>query len=157
MAWTRRQVLAGAAATAGALAMGGLPLAAWLVDEDAVILAAVDALFPPGDGFPTGAEVDAAANARTYLAKLPAQTRLEARGLLRLIELGAAARAGGRFTRLSREERQSYLTNLGQAGFVGDRLMAHSIKQICAVAYWQHPRTWDALGYDGPLVGRRAP
>ncbi len=150
----RRTFLFGALGAGALTAIGAVPFA--LVDEDAVLLAAIDAIFPPLEGMPTGAEVDAAAAFRRYIANLPTRTRFEARGLLRAIEVGAAATTGSRFTVLDRDGRTVFLEGLLD-GVFPQRLLANGLKQVCAVAYWQHPRTWTALAYDGPLVGRSAP
>ena len=105
---------------------------------------------------PTGAEVDAAGAFRRYVAKLPVRTQLEAHGLLRAIEVGALATTGTRFTVHDRTGRQAFLEGLLDGAFP-QRLLANGLKQVCAMSYWQHPRTWAVLAYDGPLVGRSAP
>lgn len=149
---TRRGFGFGLLGSTALLAAGALPLA-WSVDEDAVLIVAILTLYPPADGRPSPTDVDAPGNLRAYLAKVPPGTAWEARGLLRLIEWGALS-AGGRFTHLDEAARLAYLSGLATSRLYPERLMAHSLKQLCAVAYWQHPKTWVYLGYDGPLVGR---
>ena len=150
----RRTFLFGAFGAGALTALGALPFA--LVDEDVVLLAAIDAIFPPLPGMPTGADIDAPAAFRRYLTNLPLRTQFEAHGLLRAIEVGALATTGTRFTALARDGRVAFLEGLLDGAFP-QRLLANGLKQVCSVAYWQHPRTWTVLGYDGPLVGRSAP
>jgi hypothetical protein len=36
------------------------------------------------------------------------------------------------------------------------RIVYRAIRELCASAYYNDERVWPMLGYDGPLVGRRA-
>ena len=131
------------------------PAALWVVvDEDALVLALCDALFPPIGGLPTAAEVDAPARVRAYLDALPARTRWEARGALRLVEGRTLATHGAPFSALTREDREQVLIAMAGSALLPERLLAQAVKQLCAMGYWQAPETWAHLGYDGPWVGR---
>lgn len=157
MALSRRRFGAGLAGAVGLALVGGAPLAWFAVDEDRVFLAAVGALFPASDGLPSAEEVDAVGAMRIWVGKMPARMRLEVRGLLRAIEFGSVPGYGSRFTRLDEAARTAFLDGLGGSDRFAERLLAHGLKQLCAAAYWQNPKTWAFLGYDGPLVGRAAP
>lgn len=151
---TRRAFGFGLLGTAALVVAGGVPLAWRAIDEDRVILAAVEALFPPLDGLPTGVEVDVPGAVRAYLAHMPADIRLQARGLLRLVEVGPLVSHGAAFSALPVADRAAFLDDLAGSSRYPQRLIAHSLKQMCAMGYWQHAATWAHLGYDGPLVGR---
>jgi hypothetical protein len=153
MALTRRAFGFGLLGTLALGVLGGLPLAWASVDEDRVLYAAIEALFP-GEGLPSPADVDAGGNLRRYLAELPEDVSLQARGLLRLVEGLPLTSRGAPFSSLPVRERTAVLEELSASSLLPRRLVAHSLKQLCAMSYWQHPKTWAHLGYDGPLVGR---
>lgn len=141
----------------GALAALALasPPALWVaVDEDALILALCDALFPPVGAMPTAVSLDVPARVRAYLAQLPARTRWEARGAFRLVEGRTIATHGAPFSALPREAREAVLIGMAGSDLLPERLLAQAVKQLCAMGYWQAPETWAHLGYDGPWVGR---
>jgi hypothetical protein len=133
-----------------AIVAAGAPILWSIVDEDAVIRAATRTLFPPTDGSVDPDTLDVPGAIRRYLAVLPERQRWEARGLLRLIELGAVP--GARFSRLTDAERTAALEAMAAASLAHRRLLVGSLKQLCAMGYWQHPETWAFLGYEGPTV-----
>lgn len=150
---TRRQLGLG---LAGALALTavGVPIALvqpWS-DAERLLIAALEALFPATTDLPSPADIGAPAAVRAYLAKMPRRTRLEARGLLAVVE-GATLPTHGRvFSRLDVAERTAVLARWSASDVMARRMIAHSLKQLCAMGYWQHPATWAHLGYDGPLL-----
>lgn len=136
------------------LAIGSPPALWTAVDEEVLILALCDALFPPTGGLPTAAAVGAPARVQAYLAALPVRTRWEARGALRLVEARTLGSHGAPFSTLPREAREAALLALAGSELLPERLLAQAVKQLCAMGYWQAPETWAYLGYDGPWVGR---
>lgn len=154
MALTRRAFGLGVLGTLGLLC-AGVPIAWTAVDEARFLDAAVDAFFPPDDGLPTATEVGAAAAIARYLARLPTEVAWQARGLFRVVEYSTLPTHGARFSSLDRAARTEVLAAMASSDLAGRRLLAQALKETCAMGYWQHDATWGALGYDGPLVGRR--
>ena len=154
MALSRRAFGFGVFGTASLLVLGGLPLGWMLVDELRFLDAAVEACFPPVPGLPTAAEVGASKAIQRTLEAVPASVALQARGLFRAIEGLPLLSHGKPFSSLSQPQRTAILQDLAESSLYPRRLLAHGLKQMCAMGYWQNPRTWSHLGYDGPLVGR---
>lgn len=158
----------GAGAAAGALLFGrtclydaddwdGQVLGEW---EAAVIAAAAMALIPnkpgelPSPG-PSGFEV--AHNVDRFLEGMPEMMLLEIHGMFGLIEhgtlLGGFAR---RFTRLDPAQGLECLMTLRAKG--GKFAQAFKgIRDLCLLGWYSDRRTWNRLGYDGPLLDRPAP
>jgi hypothetical protein len=149
---SRRVFGFGLLGTAGLLALG-VPFVA-RTDEDRFLEAALETLFPPGDGLPSAVELGAVSAIHAYLAELPWSSAWQARGLFRLLDTATFPGYGAMFSTLELEDRLAFLSDLAGSDLYPRRLMAHALKQICAVGYWQHPSTWGHLGYDGPTVGR---
>ena len=108
--------------------------------------------------FPPARELGVAARIDALIAALHPADRRELRGLLHLVEhgLGPWNGAASRFTRMGGAEQDAVLEAMGtgssgllRAGFEG-------LKSLVALAYFADERAWAAIGYDGPLVGRRA-
>ena len=166
---TRRKFLwIGGLGTAGALTIGrfgcyslerwdGVVLAKW---EAHTVAAAAEALIPdepsqwPASG-PSPMEV--AQNVDQFLQGMPRPMLREVRGLFGLIEHGTLL--GGRlsrFTRLSPDKRLDILVGLGDRGGLFAQVF-DGIRSLCFVGWYQDPRTWEAIGYDGPLFDRPPP
>ncbi len=156
---TRRRVMvAVGAAIAGGVALrvtGYPPLPGWKGEvlsawEAQVLGAAAEALLPPAATPAQIAEVAARVD-RLMVGWRPAMQR-EARGMLALIEHGTPlGRRLHRFTRLSLEERAAYLAGLEARG----GLLAHAyrgLRDLCMLALYQQPSSWDAIGYEGPKM-----
>lgn len=152
---TRRALLAGGVGAALWLRVGCYPsvptqnLASWEVE---VLRAAAEALLPPApiEGLvdSIGPRVDA------YLTTLPSGLRLEIHGLLIAVEQGTLLGLEAfRFTRLSPEDRATYLASLSDRGGYG-LLIYRSLRDLVYLAYYQQDAAWDGIGYGGPLVGR---
>lgn len=109
-----------------------------------------------GPGYPTADEVSAARFVDGLVARLDGETRLDLKRLLHLLEHGLPLRAGklGRFTRLSGEAQDAVLARMEQSEIGILRGAFESLKSLCLMAYFRDARTWGAIGYDGPLVGR---
>jgi D-cysteine desulfhydrase len=155
----RRRVLVGVAAAVGALALGvritgyedvaGLSvLSPW---EAQVLGAAAEALLPPGVDAATQADV--AARVDRYLVGMPPKVLRDVHAMLALIEHGTTPLGLRlhRFTALSRDEREAYLTGLAAHG--GLLAQAYdALRQLCMLGYYQRSSTWAAIGYEGPRV-----
>lgn len=151
-ALTRRRVL-------GLGLLSGLVLAAagaapfWTASERDVLSAALDRLFDPGDHTaPRPSEVDAVAAALAYLAQLPRREQRLCRGLFRSLEWECALTRGQRFTHMDPDAQDRVLQALATSALYPRRLSFLCLKQIGAMAYYQHRATWTHLGYPGPWV-----
>jgi hypothetical protein len=162
---SRRRFMLGAAAL-GALAAGGYRLVGyrhpanwsgrvlrdWEVD---VVVAAAAALIPdiPGGTWPSGPPPEELArNIDRYLLSLPPALLREIRGLLVFLEHGTwLTLHWPRFTRLSPTAAAAHLQRLHARAGV-QRLVVNGMRDLCMSAWYQDPRTWPALGYEGPMV-----
>ncbi len=151
---TRRRVLGlGLLSGLALLAAGSTPF--WSARERDILRAVIDRLFDPGEyQAPTPAQVDAVQAAETYLGHLPRRERLLCRGLIRTLEWGCLWTRGSRFTRLTAQDQDDVLADLETSRLYPRRLAFSSLKQIGAMAYYQHPSTWAHLAYPGPWVKR---
>ncbi len=161
----RRLLLGTAAATAAvgvAVRLGGygrLPgwqgrvLSRW---EAEVVAAAADALLPdvPGGPLHGPSPAEVAANVDRYLTGMPVAMLREVHAMFALVEHGTAL--GGRVRRMSRLPPDARLTFLrGLAALPAPAGAAwRGVRDLCLLAFYQDPRTWEALGYGGPWVPR---
>lgn len=176
-AWhlSRRRFIAASAAVLGGAALAGrgcfyaLPgdqkwsgrvLGEW---EAAVLIAAAGALVldAPGELSTRGGEAsEALVLARRvdgFLQGLPGPMLTEIHAMFGLIEHGTAL--GGhllRFTRLSPTERLGYLEKLKNLGSKFT-LAALGLRDLCLLGWYEDPRRWQKMGYDGPLLDRPRP
>lgn len=172
---SRRQFLGlGAASAAGLLITGRacfyedaatqtwspVTLADW---EFATLAAAAGALIPdapaelatPSPTRPSGAEVARVVDG--FLQGVPSSMLLEIHAMFGLIEHGTVLNGSIlRFTRLAPEKRLDYLLRLNDMGSKFGEAF-RGIRDLCLVGWYAHPKTWTALGYDGPLLERPAP
>jgi len=143
----------GLAGAAAALGLGLLPMAA--ADEDAVIDALLDALLGvEGTPAPAPAEVGSRRAFRAYIDGLPPGLRLQIRGLLRGLEWRALLTGGARLTAMDLDARRGLFTGMATSPLYPERLLAHAVRQLASLAYYQHRATWTRLGYPGPLLVR---
>jgi hypothetical protein len=127
----------------------------WLAGERELLEAVLDRLFDPGDHrAPTPSEVGAVDAAYGYLAQLPRREQWLCRGLFRSLEWECVWTRGSRFTRLDPSDQDRVLTRLAESPLYPRRLAFLSLKQIGAMAYYQHRETWGHLSYPGPWVDR---
>lgn len=105
---------------------------------------------------PTADEVDAALFVDGYVARLDEANREDLKKLLHLLEHALPLGTGrlSRFTRLDAPGQDAVLASMMTSSVGVLRGAFDSLKGLCAMAYWRDPRTWPAIGYDGPLVGR---
>jgi hypothetical protein len=105
-------------------------------------------------GFPRPSSLDAGAHAWAHAVHLPFTVRTQLRGLLRALQFGAVLTHGSRFTHLDPDQQTAVLQRLGDAEHWLPREALMGLKQLCAVGTFRHPRTWAAIGYDGPTIHR---
>jgi len=105
---------------------------------------------------PTSDEVDVAAFVDSYMRSMHPALRRDLVRMLAYVEHLAPIGAGysSRFTRLGATEQDAVLAaieasdrDLLRGGFV-------ALESLVFMGYYRDPRTWAAIGYDGPLVGR---
>lgn len=161
----RRQLMKGAAWVAGGVVLGarvgfypalpsfdGRVLADW---EAHVVAAAAEAIVPVGAGrMPTGASAEeVAANVDRFLEGMPSFAIAEVHGLMLLLEHGTGLDLDlPRFTRLTPPERLAFIERLHGMGSVFAQA-ARGIRDLCYLGFYQDPRTWPGLGYEGPTRG----
>jgi len=58
-----------------------------------------------------------------------------------------------RFTRLTVEERESFLNSLKKSG-TDLRLVYRTLRDLCMMGYYQMDVSWKEIGYPGPLVSK---
>lgn len=113
-------------------------------------------LRPDADDLPTPEELDVALAIDDLVARLDPANRADLRRLLHLLEHALPLASGyvTRFTRLDVAGRDDVLRRMSEHGTLLLRGGFAALKSLCAMAYFSSPRTWGAIGYDGPLVNR---
>lgn len=113
---------------------------------------------PDADDLPTPEELEVAIAIDDLVARLDPANRADLRRLLHLLEHALPLLSGhvSRFTRLDGQARDHVLRAMSESGTLLLRGGFAALKSLCAMAYWSSPRTWGAIGYDGPLVDRPA-
>lgn len=163
MSTTRRRLLQGGVVGAAALTAGSalrwlnggydsaVAVVALSAKEAVVVAALVDALFAADGAYPGGADLGVVARVDEELFSQTAATRDDLQAALQLLE-HAPPFFGvlGRFSSLSREKRSAVFTTLLQRGPDVVVQACAGLKQLCSIAYYAHPLTWAAIGYDGP-------
>jgi hypothetical protein len=135
----------------------GLVLGEW---EASVLAAAAMALIPDTPGKrsrpgPSGPEV--AQNVDRFLVGMPKSMLLEIHGMFGLIEHATLLNGSVlRFTRLDPTAQRDFLLQLRDMGSKFGQAFK-GVRDLCLVGWYQDNRTWEAIGYDGPLVRRPAP
>jgi hypothetical protein len=110
-----------------------------------------------GSGPGVGTEdVDVAAYVDRFIAGLDPDMQGQLRLLFRVFEHGTYLfdLRRRRFTRLDPEEQDRYLEGWMRSTLGARRLVFRGLKALAALGYYRDPRTWSALGYDGPWLGR---
>lgn len=102
--------------------------------------------------------VDVAAEVDRLAARMGGSVRRDIRWMLRIFEHGTHLfdLKGKRFTRLARDDQERYLRGWMESSLGARRMVFRALKLLAALGYYGLPQTWDAIGYDGPWVGRRA-
>jgi hypothetical protein len=102
------------------------------------------------DGVDVGLFVD------RFVADFDRDLRRQVRLALRVFEHGTHVfdLKRVRFTALSAEERERYLYGWMDSSIGARRVVFHALKALAALGYYSQPTTWQAIGYDGPWIGR---
>jgi hypothetical protein len=90
------------------------------------------------------------------LADLPATSQGQARLMFRVVEHGTHLfdLKSRRFTRLAPADQNAYLRGWMESSLGARRLIFRALKTLAALGYYARPESWDAIGYDGPWLGR---
>jgi hypothetical protein len=172
---SRRRFLRLGLAGAAALAVGGI--FAWqttgyevpvdterrlraLSPKEYLIVAALAARILRTDArdLPTSAELDVALFIDGMVARLDAANRRDFSSLLQLLEHAMPRGSGhaSRFTRLDGDAQDAVLSAMMTSSVGLVRGAFEALKSLCVMGYFRDARTWAALGYDGPTLGRPA-
>ncbi len=172
IALSRRRVLAFGAGGAALLAVGGALSWVALGDEIgpddvpigltrkelAVVRAVVDAVVPAGDGLPSGLELGVHQRIDEEVWAAPDPVRADLKAALHLLEhLPPLFGFAGRFSALSRADRQACFARMLTAGPTPVVQAAVGLKQMCHLFTYVCDATWAGIGYDGPWVRRAVP
>lgn len=108
------------------------------------------------DDLPLPEEVEAAFTIDLLVAQLDADNRRDLLRLLHALEhvLPLSTGVASRFTRASGEQKDAILRAMSEHDVGLLRGAFNALKSLCVMAYFSHPLTWGAIGYDGPLVAR---
>jgi len=103
-------------------------------------------------------QVDVGRNVDALVAPLDADLRSQLRSALRVFEHGTYLfdLRRKRFTSLTPEQQQQYLAGWMNSTLGIRRTVFRVLKALVAAGFYQDPRTWAAVGYDGPWLGRIA-
>jgi len=103
-------------------------------------------------------QVDVGRNVDALVASLDADLRSQLRSALRVFEHGTYLfdLRRKRFTGLAPEQQQQYLAGWMNSTLGIRRTVFRVLKALVAAGFYQDPRTWPAVGYDGPWLGRIA-
>ena len=106
--------------------------------------------------YPAPEELEVASQIDVFVARLDDANRRDLRSLIHLVEHALPLSAGfaRRFTRLSGAEQDQVLEAMETSSVGLLRGAFNALKALCVMAFFSHPLTWGAIGYDGPLVAR---
>ena len=125
----------------------GAVLANW---EAHVLRAAARALLPPAAD--EGAFEQVPLLADRYLRSFSPNLRRDLHLALATVEHGTTVLTArrSRMSDLDPQSAEHYLATLHARGGL-QRQLYRAVRDICMLAYYQQPETWDQLAYDGPL------
>lgn len=121
-----------------------------------VAAAAARILRSEDPAYPSPEDVEAAFFVDELAAALDPAALDDLKKLLHVLEHALPISTGrpDRFTRLDGEAQDAVLRAMSESSIGLMRGGFDALKSLCAMAYFRDARTWDAIGYDGPLVGR---
>lgn len=129
--------------------------------EYAVFAALARRLVPARAGWPTTDELRVALLADRILAAADVTAQQELKGLLGLFENALSGFLFGRrtrpFTQLEASEQDAVLDEWRNSGLTLRRSGYLALRMVVLAAYYASPRTWAAVGYDGPPKGVHDP
>lgn len=111
--------------------------------------ALADTFFPAAPDAPAGSEVVPDRLDDLLASMDPADVKQLAIGVS-LIEHGAIARHGRRFSSLGPEARERYLLGWKRSRLAFRRLLYRALRNLVTNLYYADERTWDTIGYAGP-------
>jgi D-cysteine desulfhydrase len=123
--------------------------------EAATLAAAAEALLPDiaGEALPLGPSAwEVARNVDEYVLAMPSRLRRDVHALLVAIE--HLTPLGGRlprFTRLDAAGRAVVLESFAAHDTL--RMLYRGMRDLVMLGWYQDQRTWEMLGYEGPMVG----
>jgi Gluconate 2-dehydrogenase subunit 3 len=90
------------------------------------------------------------------LADLPPTSQGQARLMLRVVEHGTHLfdLRVMRFTRLSPRDQDAYLEGWMRSTLGARRVIFRALKTLAALGWYAQTESWEAIGYDGPWLGR---
>jgi hypothetical protein len=146
--------------TAGIEGCAGYPAApdglAFLDDKThAVILAFADRIIPRSGAFPEGAvDLDVVSYFDTIVSDQPPEIQKNMKSGLLLIEYGAPffQFTFKRFTRMSDEERDTYLRCWENSRVPIFRGIFCGFKNLCCLGFFSNENIFPHIGYDGPWI-----
>jgi len=166
----RRRFLRGSAAGLAVLGIGSLlpagcarypapakKLLFFTAKEYAVLNQAADRLLGVAGRVGTDdGQVDVAANLDGWLATWDADAQQQLRIMLRVFEHGTSLfdLQRKRFTRLGAAAKDRYIDGWMRSTLGARRAVFRGLKALAAAGFYQDPRAWQDLGYDGPWLGR---
>jgi hypothetical protein len=103
-------------------------------------------------------QVDVGRNVDALVAPLDADLRSQLRSALRVFEHGTYLfdLRRKRFTGLAPEQQEQYLAGWMNSTLGVRRTVFRVLKALVSAGFYQEPRSWPAVGYDGPWLGRIA-
>jgi len=92
------------------------------------------------------------------LATLPPTSQGQARLMLRVVEHGTHLfdLKAKRFTRLAPVDQDAYLQGWMRSTLGARRVIFRALKTLAALGYYAQSGSWEAVGYEGPWLGRLA-
>jgi hypothetical protein len=149
----------GALRTRGYASPPGRPLAALAPWQFVVVQHAARRIVAPDrhdSSVPNADDLDVARFVDGWVSRLPARVRRDFGRFLAYVEHLAplGSRFASRFTRLASREQDDVLSSLESSSSDLLRSGFDGLRSLVFLGYYSDPRTWRAIGYDGPLVGR---
>jgi hypothetical protein len=108
-------------------------------------------------GAPTASELGVAQWIDGYLSRQPSWVQGDFKMLLNALEHSGPLMdlVFSRFTRMSPTQQDKVLMNWSRSRLDLRKQGFSALKGLCVMAFYRHPRSWDILGYDGPLVKKK--
>ena len=89
-----------------------------------------------------------------YLSRLATPLQDDVRALLELLEYAPLPRFGSRFSRLAAADQDRLLQGWETSRIDLLRQGLFALKSLCCLSHYQDERSFAAIGYSGPMVGR---
>ncbi|MFI5364308.1 MAG: gluconate 2-dehydrogenase subunit 3 family protein [Candidatus Binatia bacterium] len=166
----RRRFLKGSATGLALLGLGSVlpagcsrypkpqvPLKFFNPREYATVNAAAERILGVSGSIGAGADrIDVAAHVDPLIADWDAEAQGQLRTMLRVFEHGTYLfdLRRKRFTALAPEHQDRYLDGWMNSTLGARRIVFRALKALAATGFYQDPRAWVRLGYDGPWLGR---